>query len=210
MVSASFSWFLWALKRQLLPSLKCLRSPAIESYLCSSLQMNWGVFCQTMGVAGFNMTVVTLLHTMALWPLARQRIRFETAELPDPLAIVQHLVVCLIVVEAGFYYQHRLVQESIYCMHMLSLPLQRMQTHASVRIPVQAHTQVPPQLEGTLCNGHFLLPPPGALLCQPTPSDTRAHYCRGAPLHGLAVVYYLFLQHNSVSQWLPLPPLAFV
>lgn len=71
------------------------------------VQMDWRKYGQTMAVAVFNMTVVTLLETLTLWPLARRRMSFGTAELPGPLPTVQHLIVCLIVIEVGFYYLHR-------------------------------------------------------------------------------------------------------
>ncbi len=64
-----------------------------------------------MAVAGFNMTVVNLLHTLSLWPLARQRMTFGTTEIPGLFTTAQHLIISLIVVEPGFYYLHRSVHE---------------------------------------------------------------------------------------------------
>ena len=77
------------------------------------LQMEWRRYLRTAGLSVFNMTVVTVAHTASLWPIARWRVSCGY-ELPAPLSVAWQLVVCVLILEVGFYYMHRFVRCIVY------------------------------------------------------------------------------------------------
>ena len=73
-----------------------------------ALQMEMRRFLRTAGLSGFNMTVVTLALLVLLWPVAKWRVSCGY-ELPSPLSVAWQLVLCILILEVGFYYMHRFV-----------------------------------------------------------------------------------------------------
>ena len=74
------------------------------------LQMDTWKYLKTMLLALFNITIVTLISNIILYPLAKMRgIHFDGNSLPSFTEHVYYFVISLLLLEIYFYYGHRSV-----------------------------------------------------------------------------------------------------